>query len=282
MLGEAVADGLGEVEVHYHHGWDSSETFTQELGAMLVDFQAAGFAKTIDGETKFAFVHGNWSLDNSDGITLCGVNNELEALRRLGAFADFTFPALWDGAQPPIVNAIYAAKDDDQPKSYRHPLPITALRDGMADLMIFQGPLVLFPSKSVTRLFWDIEYGNLHEANVASPARVERWVQANVHVPGQPAWVFIKLFSHGISSAGDEESNVGASFDKALTHLEQRYNDGQRYVLHYVTAREAYNVARAAAEGATGNPRDFVDRYVAPYVAGSASRAARSGRAPHP
>lgn len=44
-------------------------------------------------------------------------------------------------------------------------------------------------------------------------------------------------------------------------HLESAYNDGERYVLHYVTARETYNIIKAAEAGKSGDPnrwRDFV------------------------
>ena len=52
-----------------------------------------------------------------------------------------------------------------------------------------------------------------------------------------------------------------------MFYLEARYNDGVNYILHYVTAREAYNVARAAAAGATGEPPQYYDYVVKPYVA---------------
>ena len=44
------------------------------------------------------------------------------------------------------------------------------------------------------------------------------------------------------------------------SYLECAYNDGKRHVLHYVTAREMYNIAKAAEAGMTGDPgayRDF-------------------------
>jgi hypothetical protein len=94
---------------------------------------------------------------------------------------------------------------------------------------------------------------------------VDRWVRADVHVPNRPDWVFIKLFAHGISTLGDEDAAVGPTFDRALTHLEQQYNDGRTYVLHYITAREAYNLAMAAADGRTGNPEQYYDYLVKPY-----------------
>jgi hypothetical protein len=88
-----------------------------------------------------------------------------------------------------------------------------------------------------------------------------------VHVPQRPDWVFVKLFAHGISTPGDAEACLGADFDRALSYLEHVYNDGTRYVLHYITAREAYNLARAAAEGATGGPDQYLDAFIGPYKA---------------
>jgi len=47
--------------------------------------------------------------------------------------------------------------------------------------------------------------------------------------------------------------------------LEIKYNDGQNYVLHYVTAREAYNIVKAAEYGLEGNPNQFRDFIIQPY-----------------
>ena len=55
--------------------------------------------------------------------------------------------------------------------------------------------------------------------------------------------------------------------DRALTYLETTYNDGSRYVLHYVTAREAFNLARAAVDGKTGDPRQYYDYLIPRYAA---------------
>ena len=39
--------------------------------------------------------------------------------------------------------------------------------------------------------------------------------------------------------------------------LTTRFNDGQKWILHYVTAREQFNIASAAMDGKTGNPGDY-------------------------
>jgi hypothetical protein len=262
-----VHDGLGEVGLHYHHGWDSEATLRVRFQTAIAEFQEYGFLRTIDGQTHFAFVHGNSGLDNSNGIELCGVNTELRLLRSLGAFADFTFPSIYMDAQPPVVNAIYAARDDDRPKSYARRYPLSALSDGSADLMIFEGPLLFAPSWNIRHLFLDLDDGNIHPTIPASPARLDRWIRAAVHVPERPDWIFIKVFAHGASSDADEDAVVGPTFDAALTDLEQRYNDGHKYVLHYVTAREAYNLAHAAATHALGNPQQYFDAPILPYEA---------------
>jgi hypothetical protein len=265
ILRQLTGDGLGEVEFHYHHDGDNAATLGVALKYAIARFQKFGFLKTVDGKTAFAFVHGNEGLDNSDG-ELCGVDEELRVLHAFGCFADYTFPALYHQAQPPFVNVIYAAKDDPAPKSYRNQRPLLDLKRGGADLMIFQGPLALAPSWNLRRLFIDVDDGNIHASMPASPTRVGRWVNARVHVAERPDWLFVKVFAHGISSIEDEDEVVGDHFEDALTELEQHYNDGRKYVLHYVTAREAYNLAMAAAGGAKGQPSEYLDSEIPPYI----------------
>jgi hypothetical protein len=264
---EMTQAGFGEVELHYHHDFDTEETLAPKLSKTISNLQAYGFLKTVDGRTRFAFIHGNWGLDNSDGPLMCGVNHELRLLQRLGCFADFTFPSIYVDAQPPFVNSIYAAKDDNRPKSYDRALPLSSLTPGNADLMIFQGPLIFSPSFSVRHLFLDLDDGNIHPAVPASPRRADRWVRANVHVSERPDWVFIKLFTHGISTVDDEDAVLGPEMDQTLSYLERRYNDGRRYQLRYITAREAYNLALAAGSGARGQADEYLNYPIGRYVA---------------
>ncbi len=270
-LQSLMRGGFGEVEMHLHHKWDNADTLRTSLKSAIAEFQTYGFLRTTDGATHFGFIHGNSSLDNSSGDRLCGVDEELKLLRELGCFADFTFPSLYRWSQPESVNNIYAARDDPSPKSYRTPRPLSDLRSGRADLMIFQGPLVFSPSWSVRRLFLDLDDGNVHAAIPPSPARADQWIRADVHVPERPEWRFIKLFAHSLQTPGDEDAALGPSFDETLTYLEREYNDGRSYVLHYVTAREAYNLAMAASAGVKGDPRDYYD-YVIPRYVASAKR----------
>jgi len=83
--------------------------------------------------------------------------------------------------------------------------------------------------------------------------------------------------SHAASSVADLEETLGPHFDQALTYLEKRYNDGAHYVLHYVTAREVYNLIRAAADGKRGDPRQYYDYVIPPYLANQPEVAALAG-----
>src|SRR3546814_14546559 len=49
-----------------------------------------------------------------------------------------------------------------------------------------------------------------------------------------------------------------------FSYLEDRYNDGERYVLHYVTAREVHNIIKAAEAGHGVDPNDYRDFILPP------------------
>jgi hypothetical protein len=85
-----------------------------------------------------------------------------------------------------------------------------------------------------------------------------------MHVKGQPEWVFVKVFSHS-NRPEDQEAVLGAWGHRLHRHLTEKYNDGKHYTLHYTTAREAFNIAKAAEAGMRGNPNDYRNFSVAPY-----------------
>jgi hypothetical protein len=266
ILHELTSSGFGEVQLHFHHGMDTYESLRPRLIQAIHEFEEYGFLKTVDERTAFGFIHGNFDLDNSTGPEQCGVNNELHLLHELGCFGDFSFPSVYLDSQPPSVNTIYAAQDDGRPKSYARALPLRALDDGRADLLIFEGPLIFAPTLNARRLFLDLDDGDIHPAKPASTWRAARWVRADVHVPERPDWIFIKLFTHGISSAAEEDEVVGEHFSDTLSYLERAYNDGREYRLHYITAREAYNLAMSAARGARGDAANYINAIVPPYM----------------
>jgi hypothetical protein len=83
-------------------------------------------------------------------------------------------------------------------------------------------------------------------------------------VIGRPEWVFVKVHTHG-AQEGNLESLLGEAGDRLFEYLEHAYNDGITSRLHYVTAREMFNMVKAAEAGHAGNPgavRDFAVRPV--------------------
>src|SRR5205823_12360085 len=181
---------------------------------------------------------------------------------------DFTFPATWREAQPSIANTIYDATDDAQAKSYNYGVRLRVGQKPTGDLMIFQGPLVVVGSWDILHMFTVVEDANIHSSIPLAPWRMDAWVRANIHVEGRPEWVFVKLSGHAGASRPEADATLGSNFDSAMSYLEQHYNDGKKYILHYVTAREAYNLARAAQAGQSGDPVQFYNWEVKPYLAG--------------
>ena len=230
-----VESGYGEVEFHLHHGNDDWKSALSKYEHGISYLQQFGFSKTVDGQTQFAFIHGNNSLDNSLGNEKCGVDRELEMLRRLGCFADFTFPNTWDWSQPSLVNKIYWAVDDDSPKSYRTGHILSQAHPFTGDLLMFTGPVMIRPTIRPNKLFFVIDDADIHPTFPARRDRADSWVDAGVPVDGKPEWVFIKVSGHAAASEASTNDVLGPQFEDALSHLESRYNDGRNYVLHYVT-----------------------------------------------
>jgi len=261
-LAGLVGRGYGEVELHYHHGFDNYASFERRLNTAIAAFQQHGFLRTVDGQTRYGFVHGNFGLDNSNGEAWCGVNEEIKLLLATGCYADFTFPSIREPAQPRAVNRIYEALDDPGPKSYDKVYPFTGAPTP-GRLTIFEGPLIAFFSpRTLYRL--EVAYIN---ALPTTAQRVDMWVDAGIHVAQRPDWIFVKMWAHGAESEADIAGNIGVGMDAAMFYMEAKYNDGTNYILHYVTAREAYNIARAAAAGKTGDPVQYYDYEIKPYLA---------------
>lgn len=242
-LVRAVRDGYGEVEFHWHHGNDNNAEFPAKLAEGVAWFNRYGAMIDAQGKKSFAFIHGNWSLDNSGGHDFCGVTRELKILKSLGCYGDFTFPAFGNIAQPRKVNSIYYASDDDHSKSYDTGVGARVGSHNIKDLMIFEGPLTL------------IDYGAIETDPFPNAAEIDSWIKANIHVSGRPEWIFVKTFTHGVQSRKLFFSFVT---DAMFSYLENKYNN-ERYKLHYVTAREAYNIVRAAEDGKTGDPNMYLD-----------------------
>jgi len=219
---------------------------------------------------KYAFIHGNWALDNSreDG-DWCGVNNELQVLRQTGCYADFTFPSGLSETQPRKVNKIYYATDDDKkPKSYNNGVDVEVGKPPSGDLMLITGPVGLNWKRRKWRIFPTLENSDISWHHVPTEERISLWLKSHIHVRGQPNWIFIKVHTHGAADKNLEMLlDQNGVMHRIFCHLEEQYNDGKKYRLHYVTAREMYNIIRATEAGMRGNPNVYRDYELIPLSA---------------
>ena len=256
-LSKYCFEGYGEIEFHLHHGHDTHESFRQKLDQGLEFFNQQGAMLTLEPtpRRRFAYIAGNWSLDNGSGDdSKSGCNTELTALREAGCYCDFTFPAIGSKAQPRTTNAIYYAADDPRPKSYNTGQEVCIGGAETGDLMLLQGPCGFNWRES-----W-FESAAIESYSPPERKRMNAWTAPRIHVAGRPEWIFVKLHCHGMQS---RDLWCSPQIRHMFQWMVEDWNRG-RYRLHYVNAREAYNVVKAAEQGKTGNPAEYLDYAVPP------------------
>lgn len=265
MLAGLYRSGLVEVEIHLHHRNDTEEGVRKKL----IDFrdilhEKHGLLGVRNGYPAYGFIHGNWALCNSrpDG-DWCGVNNELGILLETGCYADFTFPSAPSPTQTKMVNLVYRATDSGRPRAADRGVRIVA-SSGQSEvsrrqraLMIITGPLGLDWGRRKWGIFPRLENSDLSGSNLPTARRADLWVKQGIHVAGVPDWIFVKIHTHGLVEGNAEIA--GQAMTECLGYLESRYNDGTHWQLHYASAREMYNIVRAAEDGHIGSPGDFRD-----------------------
>ena len=87
-----------------------------------------------------------------------------------------------------------------------------------------------------------------------SPIDMLASIDSHIHVENKPDWSFVKLYSHGIQSPELVTHHLGPMLDELKAETTKR-----NIKLHYVSAREAYNIVRAAQAGMTGDPEAYRD-----------------------
>ena len=252
MLSEYVFKDFGEIEFHLHHEHDTPDNFIKTIKEGVEWFNQAGAMISAEAlpEKNFAYIAGNWALDNGqNNPEFSGVNTEISILKDQNCYADFTFPAFGQRSQPKIVNKIYYATDTPEPKSYDTGVEVEVGKDPSGDLMIFQGPLFIDWDTAFT------ESAAFEKFAEYTPLRLNCWKNAHIHVKGKPEWVFIKLHTHGMQS---KNIFLDTNFDEMCSALEAKFKE-KPFCLHYVTAREAYNIVKAAEAGESGNPNQYRD-----------------------
>lgn len=263
-LAEHCHSGWGEIEVHLHHGVGSPDT-KENTRNTLVEFCDALAARGClsqengAGPLRYAFVHGNWALANSDHGKFCGVDEEMQILADTGCYADFTLPAP-SSAQIGKINALYeCALPLHERAPHRLGLDLRVGRAPRKFPLIVQGPLMIDFGR-VRRGWWlpGIENGELTEMNPPTMHRLQLWQEAGIHIQGRPDWLFIKLHCHGLA-ARDESVMFGAAIRDFLRELIEGGGNRAAYRVHFVTMREMVNIILAACDGCLGSPGEYRD-----------------------
>jgi hypothetical protein len=263
-LAEHCHAGWGEIEVQLHHGVQAPDT-AEETTRVIVEFRDALSARGClaqdngAGPPRYAFVHGNWALANSDHGRFCGVDEEMQILAATGCYADVTLPSP-SSSQISKINALYeCALPLNQPAPHRQGFDLKCGRTPRTFPLIIQGPLMIDLGRR-KRGFWlpGIENGEMSGINPPTLRRLKLWQDAAISVQGRPDWLFIKLHCHGMESR-DESAMLGPSIKNFLQELVEGPGNRTEYRVHFVTIREMVNIILAACDSREGNPGEYRD-----------------------
>ncbi len=258
------AEGLGEVEIHLHHGVEKPDT-AANLRKTLIEFrdrlafEHQCLSRFENRENPmYAFVHGNLALANSAGGKFCGVDNEMQILQETGCYADFTLPSAPDETQVPMLNCIYECGlplHEKMPHRAGEKVSTSGIAPRLP--LIFTGPLIFNWTRRIKGVpVPRLDDGALVDNQTMDAARFNRWRSANITVENRPEWIFIKLYCHGFFEY-DQAACIG---EKAVRFFNETIETGARtgdYTVHFASAREAFNMVAAAISGETGDPHEF-------------------------
>jgi hypothetical protein len=264
QLADLQGAGLGEVEIHLHHGVeapDTAENFRRVLERFrdTVAFEHGCLSRESDaGPPQYAFVHGNWALANSANGKWCGVDSEMQILADTGCYADLTLPSAPHESQVRRINAIFTCGNDLTQSVPQRSGPNVCVGKQPAVPIIFTGPLVFDWHNRKAGLAPRIDNSALTANYPLTPARLERLRGAHIGVLGRPDWVFIKLYCHGFFDA-DQPALIGPTMTRQLEDCLELSERTGRFRLHFASAREAFNMILAAVDAQPGPPGLYRD-----------------------
>lgn len=259
-------EGLGDVEIHLHHGVEAPDT-AENLRKSLVEFRDCLAEEHLClsringlGKPMYAFVHGNLALANSCGGRFCGVDDEMQILQETGCYVDMTMPSAPDRTQVPMLNKIYECGLPLNEKiPHRRGKSVRAFGNQPQLPLIFTGPLVFNWTRRIKGVpVPRLDDGALVHNQPLNLARLNRWISADVTVKNRPEWVFVKLYCHGFFDA-DQSACIGETARRFFSEVIENGEKTGAYAVHFATAREAFNMVTAAIDGKQGTPRDFRD-----------------------
>jgi hypothetical protein len=95
-----------------------------------------------------------------------------------------------------------------------------------------------------------------------------------VQAPARPDWFFVKLHAHGCEEKS-QNALLGEPMRRFHEGLARLAADDPAFRYHYVTAREMYNLVKAAEAGWKGDVAGALDFEVLPCPAASGPWSAR-------
>jgi len=205
-LSDMCYRGFGEIEIHLHHDKDTPENFTnvmKNFAHTLHHEHGALPTHPETGQIMYAFIHGNWALDNSlPGGHMCGIDNELPLLKDTGCYVDMTLPSAPSPAQTSKVNSIYYATGvEGGCKAHDDGVDVEVGKTATGDLMLIQGPLGVALKWRTPKGLPRIENSDVRKTMPPLKSRVDQWVNSHIHIKGRPEWVFVKVHTHGTQEA---------------------------------------------------------------------------------
>lgn len=244
-VAEIARLGVGDVEVHLHHDNEQRDAFIQKVNEYCNRLAGDhGLLRQRNGRTIFAFIHGNWALDNSrpDGGR-CGLKGEIRLLRDLGCYADFTMPSLPSPTQGRVINKIYWCTNnaDDSPRSFDRGIEATPGGGIRGDLLMITGPVGL---RFEDRLMPRLETGEIAGYDMPTPSRVRRWFDL---APTIGEDLFLKLYTHGGQTRNLEPLLNDGLSNMYLWLAEEA--DRRAIEIHWATAWQMYQAADALIQG---------------------------------
>lgn len=261
LLTALQSEGLGEVEVHLHHGVERPDNAENTRNALETFRDTLAYEhgclsrENPNSLPRYAFVHGNLSLANSAGGRNCGVDSEMELLAETGCYADFTLPSAPDQSQVPKINAIYQCGNPLHEAKPHRSGPDLKVGDRPSLPIIINGPLVFDWTRRVRGFpIPRIDDGALARNYPLKMDRFERWQSAHIGVQGRPEWIFIKLHCHAFFEQ-DQNAMIGDEMKKFMTEILER---GETKI-HFASAREVFNMVLAALAGEQGDPGQYRD-----------------------
>lgn len=273
QLAEMQAEGLGEVEIHLHHGVKTPDT-AENLRKTLVEFRdcLSEEHKCLSrsggaGNPMYAFVHGNLALGNSAGGKFCGVDEEIRILQETGCYADMTLPSAPDETQVPMLNCIYeCGLPLEEKMPHRTGKRVATFGNQPRLPLIFTGPLIFNWTRRIKGFpLPRLDDGALAESQPMDLARFNRWQSANITVENRPEWIFVKLYCHGFFDR-DQSACIGERARKFFSDAIENGARTKKYTVHFAAAREAFNMVAAAIDGKSGTPNEFRNYRLQPIM----------------